>query len=388
MRVTLVHSYYASGAPSGENVAVDLQAQALRRAGLDVSLVAVHTDNLRARPAYGLRTVVSVALRAGIDPRPQIHATSPDVVHVHNLFPNFSPSWLSSWEGPVVATFHNFRPMCASGVLARGGQDCYDCLGRPFPWPAVRHACYRGSRAATLPVALSIGRGVRDNPLVRRADKLVFITPRAIENYRRAGLPLSDRVELVPNFVEDPRDVHDSSAGTWLFAGRLSRQKGILELVQSWPADVPLDIYGDGELRQQVAEYESSSVTYRGPVARDQLLELMPRHRGLVFSSMSAEGGLPFVYLEAMAAGLPTAALRGNAVADDVAEGGAGAVFSDFRDLGRALAMIEKNAESLSQRARDRFRENFSEDAWVYRMIGVYERAIDARGEVHEKRRP
>ena len=56
---------------------------------------------------------------------------------------------------PVVATLHNYKLACASGDFFRNGTVCHDCAGH-LPSRAVLHGCYRGSRAATAPVALSI----------------------------------------------------------------------------------------------------------------------------------------------------------------------------------------------------------------------------------------
>ena len=48
MRIAVVHSYYSNRQPSGENVVVDLQVGALRRAGHEVHVVARAADPVQA----------------------------------------------------------------------------------------------------------------------------------------------------------------------------------------------------------------------------------------------------------------------------------------------------------------------------------------------------
>ena len=67
MRIAVVHSYYSSREPSGENVVVDLQVEALRRAGHDVTLVARRTDDLRTSKAWYVTSAARVA-----DPNPVV----------------------------------------------------------------------------------------------------------------------------------------------------------------------------------------------------------------------------------------------------------------------------------------------------------------------------
>jgi hypothetical protein len=46
VRIAMVHSFYSSSQPSGENTVVLNEVDALRRAGHEVALFAAHTDEL------------------------------------------------------------------------------------------------------------------------------------------------------------------------------------------------------------------------------------------------------------------------------------------------------------------------------------------------------
>ena len=87
IRIAMVHSFYSSAQPSGENTVVLNEVDALRRAGHEVALFAAHTDELEGEVFYKLRAGLRVATGYGRNPLKAIRDFSPDVVHVHNLFP-------------------------------------------------------------------------------------------------------------------------------------------------------------------------------------------------------------------------------------------------------------------------------------------------------------
>lgn len=379
MRIAVVHSYYSSSAPSGENAAVDVQVSALRRAGHEVELVTRHTDQLRGAALYPLRAGVATATGSGPSPIEQLRQFRPDVIHVHNLFPNWGTRWFADAPAPVVATLHNFRTVCAAATLFRDGHDCALCPEQGS-MNAVRHSCYRGSSIASIPLAIRTRGGVSGDPLISASRRVVVLSPRGMNTWIGLGLD-RDLIEVMPNFVADHGPVSPPlGSSPWVFLGRLTEEKGILPLLDAWPTEVPLAIYGDGPLRQEVEARCSGSVVYRGQAPSGEIPRILAQSIGLVFPSTWQEGA-PMVYPEALVAGRPVLAKQGNSVADDVAASGVGAVFQDWSELPGLLRSFSDPAvlAAAAARARSRFDEEFSEPIWAARMTAVY-RAVVGRG--------
>ena len=379
MRIALVHSYYSSAQPSGENVVVDAQAGALVAAGHEVLVVARHTDDLARRRRFALEAAWTVATGHGPDPTEELRQFGPDVVHVHNLFPNFGTRWLSRWPGPVVATLHNFRPMCAAGTLYRAGQVCTECPDGDSG-AALRHGCFRGSRLATLPLSLSHRGGLLKDPVVRRADALIVLTEAARGLYEAYGVDRR-RLNVLSNFVDDPapRPLDSGSNGSWLFAGRLSMEKGIVELLQSWPAPTPLDVMGSGPLESLVRTIAPRGTRVLGAQDRSQVRLAMPRYLGLVFPSRWMEG-LPTALLESLAAGLPVVAVTGSSAADLVDAHGLGVTVGRAatpRDWATALAEVSRLRPQMSRAARATYEGSFSTGAWLQGILALYACTVD-----------
>lgn len=386
MRVALLHSFYSSAQSSGENVAVMSQAAALERAGHEVLVLGRRTDDEQQLPGYRAKAAWRTLTNRGPDPTARLAAFAPDLVHVHNTVPNIGATWVAAWQGPIVHTLHNFRPLCSNGLLYRDGHLCTECPdGRP--WAAVEHGCYRESRVATLPIAARNAEGLAGNPLLRRSDALVVLSTFARATYLRYGVPEA-QLRLVPNGV---MQVHSrvapvrSGAGRWIAVGRLRAEKGFAELVAAWPPGELLDIAGDGPLRpqleRQLAARGSRDIRLLGQVDAAELRRRLPEYRGLVFSSLGPEAAAPLVVIEALEAGIPVAIidssphapeLVGLGVASTVGTDGARI---DTDSLNRVLDWVRYGNDALRLRCRSVYEQYFTEADWVERITQVYDDA-------------
>jgi glycosyltransferase involved in cell wall biosynthesis len=228
---------------------------------------------------------------------------------------------------------------------------------------------------ATVPLAWRGRHGVAADPLAARADLLVTLSPRARDMYADAGIP-RERLRVVPNFVSLQRraTIAGPDSERWLCVARLTPEKGVLDLVRSWPAGRTLDIVGEGEQREAIEAAAPPGVRLLGSIDNGILRESMPGYTGLVVPSRWFEG-LPTVYLEALAAGLPVVATSGNSAADDVVEHGLGrAVAADPADgeLAAALDDVIAGGETMRGRVRVSFAERYTPETWVRAVGDVY----------------
>lgn len=376
MRIALVHSFYGGGVPSGENEAVYIQAEALERAGHTVEIVAARTDDLLKNRRYAVGRAVSVATGRGSNPTRRLFAIAPDLIHVHNLFPNFGRAWVPRWPGPVVATLHNFRPLCAAATLYRDGESCTRCPDGDR-WAGLRHGCYRGSRLATAPLSWAGRHGPAADPLLNRADRLAVLSTLSRDTYVRAGIP-PDRIGLVPNFVPDAPWSQEPGRG-WAFVGRLSAEKGIVEMLRRWPEGEPLDVVGDGPLLAESRMAAPAGVRFLGTLRGDEVRALLPGYAGLVFPSRCIEGATPLVYLEALAAGLPVLAFKGSAVSQAVDAQGTGRITGWDESLEDVLRDCATVFPGLRPNCRTAYLQRYSEGVWSGRMVKLYHDAIRHR---------
>jgi hypothetical protein len=90
-RIMLVHNFYGSAAPSGENLAFIAERDLLRSRGHEVGEYVRHSDEIRNRGISGLCSAVSTIWNPAAA-RSATNSFFQRYLHVHNTFPLISPS--------------------------------------------------------------------------------------------------------------------------------------------------------------------------------------------------------------------------------------------------------------------------------------------------------
>jgi glycosyltransferase involved in cell wall biosynthesis len=395
VKVLLVHNFYGSAAPSGENQVFGVERALLQARGNEVAEFTRHSDDIRALGAWG---AVQGALATPLNPwmtravKRAVARLRPDVVHVHNTFPLISPGIFNAiGQGAArVLTLHNYRLFCPAAIPMQAGEVCTDCLDRRTVLPALRYGCYRGSRLATLPLATSVSLHRRLGTWRKHVDAFIALTDFQRERMIEAGLP-ADLVHVKPNFYPG-----DAAVVPWsnrkpgvVFAGRLTAEKGVLALVRAWlawGASAPeLRIVGDGDLRSELERLASAapSVPIRflgqlsGPAAQKEIAS----SRLVVLPSECFET-FGLVIVEAFASGTPAAVSRLGPLPSIVREGENGVVFEPG-DPQSLLKTVRKaweapgELERLAAGARQSFETLYTEDANYRKLMTIYEHAMD-----------
>lgn len=352
---------------------VRLQSEALAESGEDVKVFPRFSDELSVSKTYPLRAGLRTILGSEKGLQPALVEFKPDVVHVHNLFPNFGNAWMLKCPFPIVATLHNFRLMCANGTLFRSGNSCTLCPDSGSH-NAVVHRCYKGSSLATIPLAIATRGELSNTPVIAGAKQIITMSSRARDIFSRYGVPES-KLNIIPNFRSNAIANPAAEEDHWCFLGRLEHGKGILELINVWPEGRSLHIYGDGPLREAVVAKQRPGVVYQGFAGEGQISSILSSSQGLVFPSFWFESAPTMTYLAALSVGRPTVALQGNAVADDIIKSGSGMVVRSVEEIPAALIKVE-NTPIYGKNAMRRFSSEFTENRWLERMAKLYSRAI------------
>lgn len=396
MRVLVVHNRYRSGAPSGENRAVDQERMALMAAGHDVEQFERHSDQIEGSSASAKALVPVRVVWSNESSRSLsrvILRSRPDVVHIHNTFPLISPSVLRAClrQGvPAVISIHNYRLVCAADTgLFREGSVCHDCLGRRLLLPALVHRCYRHSVAATAPLVVSTVVNRRTWRCMGSA--YIFVSEAQRARFSGFQLPTARtfvKGNLIPRIA--PIGAPTVREPLVAYAGRLDEAKGILFLMEAWDQyqrqaahpGLRLAIAGGGPLEGRVVEWAAArpSVEVLGVIGAQEVVDIMARARAVILPSQCEET-FGMVVVEAMAAGVPPLAARHGPFPELVREGLDGLLFDHQSppSLARILADVDSNPstyERYGEAARQTYRERFDPDKNLERLLEIYQFAI------------
>jgi glycosyltransferase involved in cell wall biosynthesis len=290
---------------------------------------------------------------------------------------------------PVVATIHNYKLACASGDFFRDGAICHDCAdGAPIG--ALRHGCYRGSRAATAPVALGLAAHRRGWRTMVSAYACISAAQRDL--LRGIGLP-ADRVFVRHNMIPARAPVEVTRRAEVIYAGRLDAAKGVPMLMAGWDSylsatgspGMSLVIAGSGSLEDDVRAWAASrpSVRLVGQLDPDACAVAMAAARAVVLPSAWEETfGLAAV--EAMALGVAPVAAAHGSFPELITDGVDGVLFKpgDPAALAAALELSDKNRkvfEEYGAQARKTYEERFDPADSLQRLLDIYRYAIENR---------
>jgi glycosyltransferase involved in cell wall biosynthesis len=275
--------------------------------------------NLRHRPWLAL--FVPALLAGFVRAARRVDA---DLLHAHWL----PAGWVAERSG---------RPY----VVQVWGTDVE--LARRAPWLAHRVLC-----AARLVITAS-------NDLAERARALGAVD-----------------VRVIPSGVELPAHVGaEAEPAEVLYAGRLSPEKGVLELLEA-AQGLNLVVAGDGPLRDRVP-------FARGFVQHDELQDLYAR--AAVVACPSRREGFGVACLEAMAHGRPVVATSVGGLLDLVVDGETGIVVPprDPPALRSALERLLADADlrsRLGTAGRERARTQFSWETVTDATLAAYAEAV------------
>ena len=395
MRVLLLHNRYQ--VRGGEDAVVDLECEMLRGAGCTVDLLEASNDEI-AGAVQMIRTALAVpySFSARRQVSARIRSFRPDVVHVHNFFPALSPSVYDACRGarvPVVQTLHNYRLVCANALLFRDGHSCTECLGRTLLLPAIRHGCYRGSKAGSAAVAAMIGIHRLRQTWADRVEHFIALTEFARSLFAQHAHIPAEKISVKPNSAPDP-GVGTGAGGYALYIGRLSPEKGIETLLAAATdgegLGMPLRIAGSGPLQSNVeAQCVPGKLEYLGLQDPEGVRRLMREARALLIPSLWYEG-LPMVVPEAFGAGLPIVASRLGALETLVEDGGNGLLVEARNPaaLARAVRRIAADADfeqGLRRRARATYEAVYHPEANLRTLTHIYEQALRGKQAVRAR---
>lgn len=386
MKILLLHDFYQQA--GGEDTVVEQEKNLLESNNNQVRLLTRNNDSIVTswnRANAALTAIYSPHSKAIV--AAEINSFRPDIVHVHNFFPLFSPSvyYACRQAGvPVVQTLHNFRLVCPSALLFRNGKPCELCLDKAVPWPGVLHACYRENRVASAVIASMIGVHHFCGTWHSAVNAYITMTQFSREKLIAGGLP-PDRLFLKPNFVfPDPGKRSAENTGYALFVGRLSPEKGIRTLLSAWDGLAVrrnLKIIGTGPLEGVVrpACTSSSGIEFLGPQPPASVINFMKAANFLVFPSECYEG-FPRVIVEAFAKGLPVLASQLGSMAELLGDQHTGRLFrpGDAQDLAEKIEWMFTHpvqVEQMSEAARQEFEAKYTAERNYEMLMKIYQHA-------------
>ena len=399
MNILIIHNSYQQ--PGGEDVVVAQETGLLERNGHRVNIYKRSNDeidDLSFGQRLGLITRIISAGDSKLDVRGLLRDLKPDIVHVHNTFAMVSPSVYEVCQAedvPVVQTLHNYRLLCPASTFYRDGGSCEECVTYSL-LRSVQHACYRDSRVMSGAIALMLRTHRSRQTWNGGIDAYIAISGFVRDKFVEAGFP-AGKISVKPNFVEPDPGERSHSGDYALFVGRLSREKGLLTLLEAWkrlPSGIPLVIAGDGPMRHhleaEIARKGLQGIDFAGRLHRGEVYDAMKKAAFLVVPSIWYE---PFglVVAEAFACGTPVLGAFVGAIQEMLDDHVTGLHFApgDPDELAKKVAWAWGHLPELAamgKAARRVYENRYTANANYHLLMDIYASAIDTHSRFKRNR--
>jgi len=386
-RVLMVHNFYQIG--GGEHTVFENEKRLLTDHGHYVTEYTRDNEELNhsllKKLLLPFTTVFSWKTYREI--KKEICSEQINLVHCHNTFPLISPSVYYAARRckiPVIQTIHNFRFICANGVLSRDGMPCMACVKYGLRC-ALCNRCYRNSRLQTFVLVnmLWIHRLLGTYKKVR----YIFLTDFNREKFRSLLGDWLERQFTKPNFEYIDADsgfnvCERQRENAYVFIGRLEKNKGIDFLLKAWESEKERELYifGNGELQERVESVccTNSRLHLMGFQPRETVLEYLRKARGMIFPTDLYEG-FPMTIIEAFSMGTPVVCSDIGNGADIIRKHDAGVPYAvrDMDAFRNALERLEAGFDQFSKNARAAYLENYTPEVNYRLLKSIYEEVIN-----------
>lgn len=307
-----------------------------------------------------------------------------DLVHMHNIYHQISPSILDAIAEaglPAVMTLHDYKMVCPTYNLLSKGRICERCSrGRYFHGFLRRCAKDSYSRSFVNMAEMYLHHRI----LGLYGKVALFIAPSRFLKDKVLAMGFPGEVRYVPNFINAAayRPQFGGRERSLVFFGRLSKEKGLETLIQAM-AGIPgtLKLIGEGPERPRlealVHQERLDNVQFWGYCQADALFAEVKKSWFAVIPSEWYENN-PLSVLEAFALGKPVVAARSGGIPELVRDFDTGLTFEpgnvgDLREKIRYLLQDSELIVQMGQNARRYVEKELNPERHYAELLKIYE---------------
>lgn len=310
-----------------------------------------------------------------------IAKTRPDIIHLHNNYLTPFSVLLAIRGHKVVQTIHDYMILCPHGSMVKKNslEVCRGNIGLK----CFKNNClsFHNLLISYLPFKLRVAASKRVvNKFISPSKKLKeYLEVFGFQNVQNLPYFLN-----VKNYCFNPKLKKD---GNILYIGRLVKEKGISDLINTLPEVVSkinqahLTVVGDGPQRKHLASLAkklgmTNKVNFVGKIPHKKIKEYYQEASVVIVPSLCLDNS-PNVIYEAFSSGRPVIASNRGGMADFVKDGETGFIFEsgNINELAEKIITVLKEEdlfERLSTNCHQFALANFTSEKHYREIMKIY----------------
>ena len=297
----------------------------------------------------------------------------PDIVHLNNFQRQLSASIIEPIKKrniPIVYTAHDMNAICPTSAMLYNGKICEDCLTEGYKC-CIKKSCVKNSKLKSILGVIEF-KYYKKNKIYKKIDCIIspseFIKQQLIK-----GKISYNRIEVLHNFVMDSSINNYKDDGYALFFGRLSIEKGVINLVKAMKK-IPngiLMIAGDGPEKENIEKYIidnrlESKIKMLGYLKQSEIKQYISHAKFVVLPSIWYEN-CPYSILETMEIGKPIVGSNIGGIPELIENNKNGLLYKydNIEELAKKMRLLFENQEIVNKQSevsKKIFREKYSQE--------------------------
>lgn len=271
----------------------------------------------------------------------------PDVVHVHNIYHQISPSILGEIKKrkiPILMTVHDYHLISPSRLLQCRDKSWED-VGKYKYINFIRNKCFQASYGKSFLAVLEFAWHKYWNSYDKHIDR--YLVPSQFAKTRLiAGGLRREKLEVAPYFIREAEycemfkiEIKEKFA---LCLGRLSKDKGVDRLIALFRNFPEIKLYLAGDIEGGLAIPDLPNVVHVGPVKQIEL-ERYIKNALFVISPSRLPEPFGWAALEAIKAGKPFIGFQAGALTEIVEDNREGYLCQTEQEMQERIALLSRD---------------------------------------------
>lgn len=317
----------------------------------------------------------------------------PDIVHLNNFQRQLSASIIKPIKKrniPIVFTAHDVQAICPAITMMDSEKNvCEKCMAGKY-LNCVKKTCIKNSKLKSLLGAIE-GYYYRFKKIYTKQIDYI-ITPSEFYRTKLIEDGISgEKIKALHNSIEmKDYNVKTKDEGYALYFGRLSKEKGILNLINAFKKckSGKLYIAGEGPEKEVIEKIIKDNkledrVKLLGFLNKEQMTEKTKNCKFVVVPSIWYEN-CPYSILETLAIGKPVIGADIGGIPELVNDGENGFIYKhdSVNELSKKMSKLfedKKIVEEFSKKSKELAKELYSRENYYNELISIYNNLLERR---------
>lgn len=314
----------------------------------------------------------------------------PDIVHLNNFQRQLSASIIDPIKSrniPIVFTAHDVQAICPAITMMDNDKNiCEECMKGKY-LNCIKKKCNKGSTLKSIVGALEGYYYRTKNIYTKKIDFIITPSEFYREKMIEDGIP-ENKIKALHNFVElKDYDLEVSDEEYALYFGRLSKEKGILNLINAFTKlkEGKLYIAGEGPEKETIEKIIKENnledrIKLLGFLNADQMKDTIRKCKFVIVPSIWYEN-CPYSVMETLAIGKPVIGANIGGIPELVKNEQSGLTYKydDIDELANKMETLFNNEDLVSKygvNAKKQANELYGKDIYYKNIMNIYEKLV------------